>query len=87
MRSIRGLFLCRAARGFEIADLGDDAAALMGEIVQMSRLLKSVSGCDKINVGAIGNVVPQLHIHIVARCTDDPLWPKPVWGHMQPRAR
>jgi diadenosine tetraphosphate (Ap4A) HIT family hydrolase len=76
----------RRVGAVEIADLGDDAAALMSEIVRMSRLLKSVSGCDKINVGAIGNVVPQLHIHIVARRKDDPLWPKPVWGHMQPRA-
>ena len=64
----------------EIADLGADAALLMREIVQVSRLLKRVTGCDKINIGAIGNVVPQLHVHIVARKKDDPLWPKPVWG-------
>jgi len=36
--------------------------------------------CDKINIAAIGNVVPQLHIHIVARWKTDPLWPKPVFG-------
>ena len=42
--------------------------------------------CDKINVAALGNVVPQLHIHIVARCKTDPLWPKPVWGAEPPRA-
>jgi diadenosine tetraphosphate (Ap4A) HIT family hydrolase len=75
----------RRAAVVEIADLGPDAVLLMQEIVQMSRLLKSVTGCDKINVGAIGNVVPQLHVHIVARRRDDPLWPKPVWGLMQPR--
>ena len=75
----------RRAGAVEIADLGADAAVLMDEIVRMSRLLKTVTGCDKINVGAIGNVVPQLHVHIVARRKDDPLWPKPVWGHMQPR--
>ena len=75
----------RRAGAVEIADLGADAALLMDEIVRMSQLLKAVTGCDKINVGAIGNVVPQLHVHIVARRTDDPLWPKPVWGHMQPR--
>ncbi len=69
----------------EIADLGVDATVLMEEIVEMSRLLKRVTGCDKINVGAIGNVVPQLHIHVVARRKNDPLWPKPVWGHLQPR--
>jgi diadenosine tetraphosphate (Ap4A) HIT family hydrolase len=75
----------RRAGAVEIADLGVDASVLMGEIVRMTQLLKSVTGCDKINVGAIGNVVPQLHVHIVARRKDDPLWPKPVWGHMQPR--
>jgi diadenosine tetraphosphate (Ap4A) HIT family hydrolase len=69
----------------EIADLGDDAALLMREIVQASRLLKDVTCCDKINVGAIGNVVPQLHVHIVARRKDDPLWPKPIWGMAPPR--
>jgi diadenosine tetraphosphate (Ap4A) HIT family hydrolase len=56
----------------------------MREIVQVSGLLKDVTRCDKINVGAIGNVVPQLHVHIVARRKDDPLWPKPVWGIAQP---
>ena len=75
----------RRAGAVEIADLGADASVLMGEIVRMSQLLKSVTSCDKINVGAIGNVVPQLHVHIVARRKDDPLWPKPVWGHTQPQ--
>jgi diadenosine tetraphosphate (Ap4A) HIT family hydrolase len=75
----------RRAGIVEIADLGADAALLMNEVVQISRLLKTVTGCDKINVGAIGNVVPQLHVHVVARRTDDPLWPKPVWGLVQPR--
>jgi diadenosine tetraphosphate (Ap4A) HIT family hydrolase len=70
----------------EIADLGDDATRLMAEIVQVSRLLKDLTRCDKLNIGAIGNVVPQLHIHIVARRKDDPLWPKPVWGAGPQRA-
>jgi diadenosine tetraphosphate (Ap4A) HIT family hydrolase len=38
----------------------------------------------KINVGALGNVVPQLHIHIVARHPGDAAWPGPVWGHGTP---
>jgi diadenosine tetraphosphate (Ap4A) HIT family hydrolase len=70
----------------EIADLGDDASLLMTEIAQVSRLLKEVTRCDKLNIAAIGNIVPQLHIHIVARQKDDPLWPKPVWGLGPPRA-
>ena len=57
----------------------------MDEIVRVSAVLKSATGCDKINVGAIGNVVPQLHVHIVARRRDDPLWPKPIWGFGPPR--
>ncbi len=65
----------------EIADLGPaDAARLTEEIVLVSRVLQEVTHCDKLNVAAIGNVVPQLHIHIVARWKTDPLWPKPVWG-------
>jgi len=50
-----------------------------------SRALKEVTQCDKLNVAAIGNLVPQLHVHIVARRTDDALWPKPVWGAAPPR--
>jgi len=70
----------------EIADLDDaDRAQLSSEIAQISRALKQVTVCDKINVAAIGNVVPQLHVHIVARWKTDPLWPKPVWGHKSPR--
>ena len=65
----------------EIADLeAADAARLMEEIALASRALREVTGCDKLNVAAIGNVVPQLHVHIVARRKTDPLWPKPVFG-------
>ncbi len=70
----------RRANVAEIADLGDEATLLIGEITLVSRALKEVTRCDKINIAAIGNVVPQLHIHIVARWTHDPLWPKPIWG-------
>jgi diadenosine tetraphosphate (Ap4A) HIT family hydrolase len=76
----------RRAGVIEIADLGGDAAQLMAEISQMSRVLKDATRCDKINVAAIGNVVPQLHVHVVARRKNDPLWPKPVWGAAPPRA-
>jgi diadenosine tetraphosphate (Ap4A) HIT family hydrolase len=76
----------RRAGAVEIVDLGDEAAALMAEIVLVSRALRDVTGCDKLNVAAIGNVVPQLHVHIVARSKGDPLWPKPIWGAAPPRA-
>ena len=70
----------------ELADLGADAFPLMAEIGLASLALKEVTQCDKINVAALGNVVPQLHVHIVARCKTDPLWPKPIWGAEAPRA-
>jgi diadenosine tetraphosphate (Ap4A) HIT family hydrolase len=75
----------RRAGVTEIADLGGDAGMLMEEILWTSRVLKEVTRCDKLNIAAIGNVVAQLHIHIVARWLNDPLWPKPVWGAAPPR--
>ena len=80
------LLVPRRAGAVEIADLGEEAARLMGEIVRASRALKGITGCDKLNVAAIGNVVPQLHVHIVARRRHDPLWPKPIWGAAPQRA-
>jgi len=55
-------------------------AALMGEITRASRALQQVYKPDKINVAALGNVTPQLHIHVIARFASDPAWAKPVWG-------
>ncbi len=76
----------RRAGASEIADLGADAFPLMAEIALVSLTLKEVTQCDKINVAALGNMVPQLHVHIVARCKTDPLWPKSVFGAQAPRA-
>jgi diadenosine tetraphosphate (Ap4A) HIT family hydrolase len=64
----------------------DEAAriTLTNEIVRVSQRLKAWAKlrgpCDKINVGMIGNIVPQLHVHIVARSKGDAAWPAPVWG-------
>jgi diadenosine tetraphosphate (Ap4A) HIT family hydrolase len=70
----------------EIADLDPiEQAQLMSEVVQAARSLKAVAGCDKINVAALGNVVAQLHVHVVARSRGDAAWPKPVWGVAPPR--
>lgn len=57
-----------------------DKAAFQGEIDQMSAVLKALTGADKLNVAALGNMVPQLHVHIVARFAGDAAWPQPVWG-------
>jgi diadenosine tetraphosphate (Ap4A) HIT family hydrolase len=70
----------RCAGASDMTDLGGEQTLLMDEIAAVSRALKDETRCDKLNVAAIGNVVPQLHIHIVARRIGDPLWPKPVWG-------
>jgi diadenosine tetraphosphate (Ap4A) HIT family hydrolase len=72
----------RRAEASELADLGEaDAAALMGEIRLAARVLAEIAAPDKINVGALGNIVAQLHVHVVARFLSDPAWPGPVWGH------
>jgi diadenosine tetraphosphate (Ap4A) HIT family hydrolase len=58
---------------------------LMDELALLAQTLKNLTGCDKINVAAIGNVVAQLHVHVVARRHDDPAWPRPVWGAVPAR--
>jgi diadenosine tetraphosphate (Ap4A) HIT family hydrolase len=58
----------------------DDLTVMIHEIARASRALEELFRPDKINVAAIGNKVPQLHVHIVARFATDPAWPDPVWG-------
>ena len=57
-----------------------DKPAFQSEIDQASVFLKEMTGAFKINVAAIGNMVPQLHVHVIARFENDAVWPKPVWG-------
>jgi diadenosine tetraphosphate (Ap4A) HIT family hydrolase len=66
----------------ELFDL-DDAGqgVLMREMSAAARALAEAYQPDKINVGALGNIVAQLHVHVVARRVGDPAWPGPVWGH------
>ena len=65
----------------DLHDLAEsDRAALFDEIDVVSRVLKELQQADKINVAALGNQVPQLHVHVIARSVDDPAWPAPVWG-------
>jgi diadenosine tetraphosphate (Ap4A) HIT family hydrolase len=58
----------------------EDKATLMEEIDRASKGLVALHSPDKINVAALGNMTPQLHIHVIARFTGDAAWPKPVWG-------
>ena len=63
---------------FELTPL--DQAMLTFEVNTVAAALKQVTGATKINVGALGNIVRQLHIHVIARTEGDPNWPGPVWG-------
>ena len=80
------ILIPRRAGLVEIADLGpQDRARLMEEIVlagQMVHALAVLDGSpiDKLNVGALGNVTAQLHVHVVGRRRGDDAWPGPVWG-------
>ncbi len=81
------LLVPRRPGASEIIDLDEvEQAQLMTEIARASRALEAVTACDKINVAALGNAVPQLHVHVIARRRGDPAWPKPVWGATPPRA-
>ena len=65
----------------EIGDLApDQRVRLIQEIADASAILRAITNCHRINVAALGNVVPLLHVHVIARFTSDPAWPKPVWG-------
>jgi diadenosine tetraphosphate (Ap4A) HIT family hydrolase len=83
-------WLLLVPRRHEVVEMIDlsyiEQAQLMGEIAEASRTLKAITGCHKINVAALGNVVPQLHVHVIARSRGDTAWPKPVWGAAPARA-
>lgn len=65
----------------EIVDLpAEDRVQLMEDVAAASRALMAVARPDKLNVGALGNIVGQLHVHVVARRAGDAAWPGPVWG-------
>lgn len=65
----------------ELIDLDEvEQAQLTTEINRVARALKDVSKPDKLNIAALGNMVSQLHIHIIARRSGDAAWPRPVWG-------
>ena len=65
----------------ELSDLEvDERNELLNFAVDLGNYIKSVQNFDKVNIGMLGNVVSQLHLHIVLRNKDDPAWPGPVWG-------
>jgi diadenosine tetraphosphate (Ap4A) HIT family hydrolase len=66
----------------ELTDLDTEGrAVLIEEAARAAHFLKAHAAAHKINIGALGNIVRQLHLHVVARTVGDPAWPRPVWGH------
>lgn len=79
----------KVADAVEIIDLDPaQRTRLSAEIDLAARALKALFKPDKLNVAALGNQVPQLHVHVIARFRDDIAWPRPVWGaaHARPYA-
>lgn len=71
----------RRPHASELTDLAaQDSATLMDETRIAVGVMLELVKPDKVNVGALGNLVPQLHVHVVGRFLSDPAWPGPVWG-------
>jgi diadenosine tetraphosphate (Ap4A) HIT family hydrolase len=71
----------RIAGARELIDLdGGDQRTLLNEVCHVGRALEEVVRPDKLNIAALGNAVPQLHVHVIARFKTDAAWPQPVWG-------
>jgi diadenosine tetraphosphate (Ap4A) HIT family hydrolase len=67
----------------EIYELSEgEQGTLMQEISKVSRVFQAITQADKMNVAALGNAVPQLHVHIIARFVNDAAFPAPVWGRL-----
>jgi diadenosine tetraphosphate (Ap4A) HIT family hydrolase len=56
---------------------------VMADCAAVSSFIKQVLGFDKVNFAGLGNVVPQMHLHIIGRREGDPCWPQPVWGNLR----
>ncbi len=70
----------------ELHELDDsDRRLLWDESAQLLRALTELFKPDKLNIAALGNQVPQLHVHHLVRYTHDPAWPAPVWGRLPPK--
>ncbi|MBA1274446.1 HIT family protein [Stutzerimonas azotifigens] len=65
---------------------GEDQQLLWRETTQLAEVLKDTFQADKMNVATLGNMVSQLHMHVIARRKGDAAWPAPVWGRQEPIA-
>ena len=57
--------------------------AVLADCAAVSGFIKKLLGFDKVNFAGLGNVVPQMHLHVIGRSTVDPCWPQPVWGNLE----
>jgi diadenosine tetraphosphate (Ap4A) HIT family hydrolase len=81
------LLVPRIAYTTEIVDLSaEHRQMLMEDIVKAGAALRQTCPCDKLNIATLGNVVAQIHVHVIARRHDDAAWPKPVWGAVPAKA-
>src|SRR6185437_15105861 len=85
MNDARYPWLILVPRRAEVTEITELTAAertlLMEEMARAGEVVRALPGVAKLNIGALGNLVPQLHIHVVGRRPGDPAWPGPVWGH------
>lgn len=73
----------RVADARDLIDLSEaHQQQLTREVAAAAHALRGAFKPDKLNVAALGNIVPQLHVHVIARFSTDPAWPKPVWGNL-----
>jgi diadenosine tetraphosphate (Ap4A) HIT family hydrolase len=74
-------------RAADLLDLSQaQRVAVIDDAATISRFIKEELGYPKVNFGAIGNLVPQLHLHVIGRRPGDCCWPAPVWGHLADEA-
>lgn len=67
----------------DVLDLpADELAVVTADCARVSDFIKRELGCAKVNFAGLGNVVPQMHLHIIGRQETDPCWPNPVWGNL-----
>ena len=79
------LLIPKIANMIDWSDLSrEDQHKLNDEIDYVCKVIKSKSSVDKVNIASLGNIVPQLHIHVIGRFKSDRAWPGPIWGSESP---
>jgi len=81
--SVSWLILVPQCSATELTELNEaDQAVLLAEINKIAGFLESIPAVEKLNIAALGNVVSQLHVHVIGRNSEDACWPDPVWGRL-----